>query len=407
MPNFTFTARDKHGQWHNGTQAADSAAALALAIRALGWSLVNARPAEGAAVAAPGSAPKRRIGILPPAGLDVEFGLRMLANMLEGGVTLLAALKTCADQARRVRMGNIWIAVHDRVAGGMPFAEALARHPRVFPQLVIQLVRAGELSGNLEIVLEQAADQLERKRNLSVAVVSALMYPTFATVVAVGVTAFLLIKIIPDISGFLISQGRKLPAMTQALISTSQFVTGYFWPISITLGAIFLALIIIHKWPPGALFIDRVLLHIPLVGKIFRLAGTTMFARGFGMLLEAGVPVLAALDTAGGLMKNRAIAERVDHARRAVLAGSALARPLAAGREFMPMLPRMVAIGEETGTLSNVLAKVANFHEKQLESYIKRMTLLIEPIMTVVVGTIVGFVYLAFFMAVYSTVGAG
>jgi type IV pilus assembly protein PilC len=138
-----------------------------------------------------------------------------------------------------------------------------------------------------------------------------------------------------------------------------------------------------------------------------RLAGTAMFARGLSMLLEAGVPVISALETAGGLMRNLAISGRVEQARQSVLAGNTLAKPLAAGKEFMPMLPRMIAVGEETGTMSTVLVKVANFHEQQLESYVKRMTLLIEPIMTVVVGGLVGFVYLAFFMAIYSTIGHG
>jgi type IV pilus assembly protein PilC len=328
----------------------------------------------------------------------------MIANMLDGGLTLMASLKTCGDQARRVRMAKIWDDVHDHIAGGMPFSDALERHRSRFPKLVIQLAKAGESSGNLEIVLDQAAEQMERKRNLLVTVISALMYPTFAVVVAISVTAYLLVKVIPEISGFIIAEGRKLPAMTEKLIAVSNFVSHYFLPICIISGSVVVGLIILHKWLPAARVIDAFLLRIPLVGKLLRLAGTTMFARGLSMLLEAGVPMISALETAGGLLKNQAIIMRVDKARQSVLGGSTLARPLAAGREFLPMLPRMIAVGEETGTLGRVLTRVADFHEKQLESYIKRMTLLIEPIMTVVVGFIVGFVYLAFFMAIYSTV---
>ena len=395
MPTFTFTARDAAGQWHNGSQGADSPAALAAALRTRGWLLVKAEAEEAAA------APARRHGILSPTSFDVEMGLRMLANMLGGGLTLMAALKTCSEQARRPRMAVIWDEVHDRVAGGLPFADALARH-RVFSQLVVQLVRAGESSGNLEVVLEQAADQLERKRNLTITVTSALMYPVITTTLAIGVAAFMMIKVIPEISQFLVGEGRKLPAITQALISTSQFINAYLVPLGILLVASVAGVILAYKWQPAAYRMDRFLLRVPIVGKLLRLGGTTLFARGLGMLLEAGVPVLAALDTAGGLMSNRAIAARVQEARRSVLAGHTLARPLAAGKEFLPMLPRMVAVGETTGTLSTVLGKVATFHEKQLESYVKRMTLLIEPVMTIVIGTMIGFVYLAFFMALYS-----
>lgn len=195
--------------------------------------------------------------------------------------------------------------------------------------------------------------------------------------------------------------------MTQALIKTSDFFRAYIIPMTICAVSGTIALVLARMFPPAARVVDRSFLRIPIVGTLLKLGGTTLFARVLGMLLEAGVPMLAALDTAGAMMKNKAIAARVTDSRRAVLAGNPLARPLGTGGEFMAMLPRMVAVGEETGTLSGVLVKVANFHEKQLEAYVKRMTLLIEPVMTVVVGGMVGFVYLAFFMAIYSIIGGG
>jgi len=405
MPTFSFSARDTRGQWHRGILAADSSSALAGMLRARGLSLVSAKPAAAAATDAHGR--KKRIAILPATSLDVEMGLRMLANMLDGGITLLSALKTCSEQARRAQMANIWNDVSDRIEAGMSFTDALGRHSRVFPRLVIQLAHAGEISGNLEFVMERAADQLERKRNLLVQLFSAMMYPAFAIVVAVGVTAYLMVKVIPEISGFLEGEGRQLPPVTVALMATSHFVTNYFWQIFILTVSLVVGLAILHMWQPAGKKMDGIFLRIPVVGKLMRLAGTAMFARGLSMLLEAGVPVISALETAGGLMKNLAISSRVEQARQSVLAGNTLAKPLSAGKEFMPMLPRMIAVGEETGTMSTVLVKVADFHEKQLQSYVHRMTLMIEPIMTVVVGGLVGFVYLAFFMAIYSTIGHG
>jgi type IV pilus assembly protein PilC len=405
MPTFTFSARDTRGQWHRGTQAADSSSALAGALRARGLSLVSAKASAQIDAAATGRKP--RFGILPATSLDVEMGLRMLANMLDGGITLLSALKTCSEQARRAQMANIWNDVSDRIEAGMSFTDALGRHKSVFPRLVIQLAHAGEVSGNLETVMERAADQLEGRRNLLVQLFSAMMYPAFAVIVAIGVTAYLMVKVIPLISGFLEGEGKQLPPVTVALIATSNFMTTYFYQILILSGSVIVGLVILHMWPPAGKKMDALVLRVPIIGKLMRLAGTAMFARGLSMLLEAGVPVISALETAGGLMKNLAIAGRVEQARQSVLAGNTLAKPLAAGKEFMPMLPRMIAVGEETGTMSTVLVKVANFHEQQLQSYVKRMTLLIEPIMTVVVGGLVGFVYLAFFMAIYSTIGHG
>lgn len=402
MPNFSFTARDNAGQWHEGKQTADSAGALAAALRLKGWSLVNAKIADVGPVKR-----KRYRGILPATSYDVEMGLRMIAAMLDGGITLLSALKTATEQARRPSMANIWDDVHDRVIGRMPFAEALAIHKKVFPPLVVQLAKAGEVSGNLEVVLDQAAEQLERKRNLMITLTSALMYPAITTVMALGVGIYLMLKVIPEISQFLRANGQELPAMTQALIKTSDFFRAYIIPMTICAVSGTIALVLARMFPPAARVVDRSFLRIPIVGTLLKLGGTTLFARVLGMLLEAGVPMLAALDTAGAMMKNKAIAARVTDSRRAVLAGNPLARPLGTGGEFMAMLPRMVAVGEETGTLSGVLVKVANFHEKQLEAYVKRMTLLIEPVMTVVVGGMVGFVYLAFFMAIYSIIGGG
>jgi len=406
MPTFQFTARDADGRWHNGTESTATAAALSAALRQRGLSPVSVRPAARQEEEEPTSrSGNRGFGILPATSLDVEMGLRMLSNMLDGGLTLLSSLTTCADQARRIKMAKVWDSVHDRVANGASFAEAMDAHRSVFPQLVIKLTRAGEASGNLEQVLEQAADQLERNRTLMITVFSAMMYPTITTVMAIGVGAFMMIKIVPELADFLRGQGKQLPGVTLALIATSDFINKYGVPIGIIVISLVVAIVVSHQFPPGARVIDRMLLRVPVVGKILRLSATTMFARGLSMLLEAGVPVISALETAGGLVKNKAVGARVEQTRQSVLAGQSINKPLGAGTEFLPMLPRMVAVGEETGTLGVVLGKVANFHEKQLEAYVKRMTLLIEPVMTIVVGGLVGFVYLAFFMAIYAVAG--
>jgi type II secretory pathway component PulF len=405
MPTFSFTARDAAGRWHNGTQIAESTGDLAGVIRARGWALVKAEATADAGNADDTSKKSRGRGIRPARSLDVELGLRMLSTMLEGGLTLLASLKTCADQAAKPRMAGIWDDIHDRIAGGTSFGDAMSNH-RVFAKLVVQLTHAGEQSGFLERVLEQAADQLERKRELFVTVFSALMYPIFTATVAIGVGAYLTISVIPEIAKFLQAGNHRLPAITQALLSTSAFINEYLLPIGIGIGSFVVAVILGYRYRPTAIVMDHILLRIPIVGKIFRLAGTTLFARGLGMLLEAGVPMITALDTSGNMLKNRALSTRVQKAKASVLGGNSLHRPLGAGGEFLPMLTRMIAVGEETGTLSEVLIKVANFHDKQLESYVKRMTLLIEPVMTVIVGFMVGFVYLAFFMAIYSITSA-
>jgi type IV pilus assembly protein PilC len=343
--------------------------------------------------------------MLPATGFDTELGLRQLATMLEGGLTLTTALKTCADQARRPAMALVWNDIFTRIANGQTFAEAAAAHPRRFSTVVIQLIKAGEQSGTLPTVLEQAADQLERRRDLIFTLTSALMYPTFAVVLSIGVAMYLVVGVVPEIGELVKSQGKALPPITQALLDVSDFLTAHIGKIGVGFVLTVVALVVLHRNPATGPTFDRVLLRLPIFGKLLRLAGTAMFARGLALLLNSGVPLLDALSTAGGLLGNRAMANRTAAAREALMVGRTLAPRLLEGGEFLPMLGRMTAVGEETGALAEVLESVAKFHEKQLAGAIKTMSALIEPVVTVVVGGIVGFIYLAFFMALYSFAG--
>jgi type IV pilus assembly protein PilC len=418
MPSFSFTARDAFGAVRTGFQSAESPAALAAELRASGLVVVDLRPEEAAAApgaaGGPGAGAGAGLGdalnparLLPATAFDVELGLRMLASMLRSGLTLLSALRTAADQARRPRMAAVWYDVRDRVEAGMSFGEALARHPRRFPDLVVQLVRAGEQSGTLAVVLERAAEQLERRRNLRTTLLSARMYPAIVVVMALGVAAFMVFKVIPILQKFLTGRGKKLPAITQALVDVSTWLQDHVASLGVGIGAAVVALVVLHRFPPTGRVMDGMLLRTPLLGTLFRLAGTAMFARGLGLLIENGVTLIDALSTARGLLGNRVQSARIESTRNSVIAGGALAPPLLEGRAFMPMLGRMVAVGEEAGTLGMVLAEVARFHEDQLAGWVRRLSVLVEPVITLVVGGIVGFVYIAFFVALFSLSGGG
>jgi type IV pilus assembly protein PilC len=345
--------------------------------------------------------------LLPPTALDVETGLRQLAAMLDAGLTLLASLKIAADQSRRPRMAAVWEDIRRRVEGGSSFADALAAHPRRIPPLAVQLARAGEQSGTLPTVLDRAADQLERRRTLVVTLANALIYPAVVTLLAVTVGAYLALVVVPELRTLLEALNREIPPITQLLLDVSAWCGEWAPMVSIGFGAVLLAAALARKNLAAARMMDRLALRVPVVGKLLRIAGTASFARGLGMLLENGVTLADALSTAGGLTGNTAMAARAARARDALLAGGTPARALRRGGEFLPMLGRMAAVGEETGRLPEVLARVAAFHEAQLAAAVRRFSVLIEPVMTLVVGGIVGFVYLAFFMAMYSFAGSG
>ena len=216
----------------------------------------------------------------------------------------------------------------------------------------------------------------------------------------------MVVGVIPKLKGFLEGMGRKLPPMTQMLVDVSDWVRLYLPHILIGVLILTVGFIALYCTPVGRLAVDRRMLRMPVIGNLVRLAGTASFSRALGILVRSGITLLEGLRTTEDLLGNRYLASRVTAARQAVMQGGTLAEPLAAPHAFTPMLARMVAVGESAGTIDEVLDEVARFHEAQLQSSIRRLSAVIEPCIIVVVGGIVGFVYIAFFMALFSAGGA-
>jgi type IV pilus assembly protein PilC len=281
----------------------------------------------------------------------------------------------------------------------------MGEHARFSP-MVVQLVRVGEQTGQLEPVLVRAAESLEHRRRLRTTVLTAMTYPTIVLVAAVGVTAFMAFSVIPKLEKFLSTVGRSLPAMTRLLLDISRGVQDYGPYVLLGLAAAAAGGIALYYWPPGREWIDRQSLRVPLVGTLLRLAATVSFANGLSALLRSGITLLEGLRTAERLQRNRYLASQVAAARDAIMHGGDLATPLADARAFMPMLSRMVAVGESAGTLDEVLQELAGFYEAQLQNTIRQLSVIVEPVIIVVVGGIVGFVYISFFMALFAAGGA-
>lgn len=390
-----------------GTFDAASPSALIDSLRQRGWMVIDV---QAAGETVPDWSDQLALvnpwRYLPPRSTDVELSLHQLAVMLRGGLTLLASLGTVSEQARRLSMRQVWQRVAERIQGGISLADAMSEH-KCFTDLIVQLVRVGEQTGNLEQVVVRGADILEKRRALRGSLLTALAYPTIVLVAAVGVTVFMLVSVIPKLQVFLSALGRKLPAMTQLLVDLADWVQA--WGLYVLGGqvALIAVAIAVYSWPPGRYWVDRWALRVPVLGALLRLAATSMFSRSLGILIRSGVTLLEALRTVERLHRNRFLADRVSSARDSVMQGGTLAEPLRAQHAFLPMLPAMVAVGESTGTLDDVLDEVARFHESQLQVAIRRFSILIEPVIIVVVGGIVGFVYISFFIALFSTAGSG
>ncbi len=273
---------------------------------------------------------------------------------------------------------------------------------RAFGALAVELVRVGGRSGELAGALAHAAEEMEAARSLRSLVVGALVYPCLAVVMTLAITAFLVLMVIPKISEFLQSGGAELPAMTQSLMDVSAWITAHGRALLFAICAIVAAFIAARSIPASRERLDAAALRMPVSGKILRLSGTALFARAMGILVGSGVTLLDSLDVAGRLLANRRLARRVGEARDAVLAGAPLAPELRAHGEWTPMLGGMVAVGETTGALPDAFAEVARFNETLLAIVIKRFSVLIEPALIVITAAIVGYVYISFFLALFS-----
>jgi len=403
LTEFAVTVRTPTGAPRAFTRTAASAAELAAALRAEGFLVLSLEPRRAATEALPPL--WHPAWWRPLRAFDVEMGFRQLASLLRGGVALLAGLKSVEEQAPCARARRAWREVREAVYAGRGFASALGARPRVFDELAQRLTEVGERTGELERAVTRAADQMEGRRELRATVVNALIYPVLAVMLAVAVSAYLVVAVIPKVAEFLEAGGAELPHLTQLLVDVSLWLRVNGLAVLAVLAGSVAAWCVVRCTGAGREGQDVFLLHLPVVGRVLRLAGTALFARAMQTMTEAGVTLVEALAVGARLLPNRRLRRRVAAAQAAVVRGSSLADALLPAREFMPMLRQMAAIGEVSGTLPETFGETARFHEMLLARTIKRFGMLIEPVMIVITGTIVGFVYIAFFMAIFALAG--
>lgn len=401
MPEFSYISRNSIGKVQRGLMNADSLAALRSRLESQGDSLVSAKAAEQPVKLIAFSNPLHR---LPPRSIAVEVALEQIALMLESGLGILQALNTASEQTNSTTLKAVLQQVSEDIQEGESVSEAMQKH-KCFPRIAVQLARVGETTGSLDVVLKRAAEQMAAKRENVSAVRTAVAYPAFVALAAIAVAGYLVVFVIPELEKFLTSIGRTLPGITQSLMDFSFWIRTNGITLALLMVFALVAAVLTYRVPKARAVIDRWLLRIPVLGKVLRLAGTVTFASSLGVMLRSGITVLEALRTVENLHGNTHLASRVAAARETVIEGGALAPPLTEKHAFMPMLSNMVAVGENTGQLDEVLARSTQFHEARLKAAIKKLSALIEPLTIIVVGGIVGYVYLAFFMALFAAGG--
>lgn len=399
MPSFAYIARDEQGRTQRGVRDGVDVREVAGTLR--GEGLLPLRVIAG------GSLPwwRRPIHLFGPRPVDLELQLRQLAFMLRTGLPLLSALKVCAEQGSRP-LARVWNDITARIRAGATMTEAMQAQ-RCFDRLVISLVDVGERSGNLDHVITRAAEAMSRRRRTKTQVLTALAYPTLVVVLSVATVAFMMASVVPKLASFLAGLGRRLPPSTQLLVDLAEAVQVHFVRFAVFLLLLLAALAIAWSVPRSRMLLERALLRLPVVGSILRLASVSTFAHNGALLLASGVRLTAALAVLQPLFFLRVLRHRLARARERVVQGAPLAESLVAERVFPPLVHSMVAVGETSGSLDEVLEGTAQHHDEQLQELVRRLGTLIEPVILVIVGSIVGFIYFAFFMAIYSITGAG
>lgn len=402
---FVYRTKDERGRIQEALAQADSPSQLKARLTARGITVVDIRP-KGTAVGGQLGFLNTSLSIFESVGLkDMVVFSRQFSAMVGAGVAMLRSLTIMVDQCENPKMKKTLDSVRKGVESGMSLSDAMARHGDVFDKLFVSMVRAGEAGGILDDVLKRLAEFLEARAKLNAKVKSAMVYPSVVLAVAVLVFWAMLTFILPIFQGLFKNVGGELPAYTQFLITLSELMR------SIWMGLFVIAVLAaswgIRTWygtDSGRLQIDGFMLRLPVFGDLIKKVAIARFSRTFGTLVRSGVPMLSALDVVKDTAGNAVLALSVDRVSQEVRQGGSISKPLSKDVLFPPMVTQMVAVGEETGRLDEMLEKVADFYDIEVENAVEALTSLLEPIMVVGIGGIVGSVVVGMYLPIFTVI---
>jgi type IV pilus assembly protein PilC len=401
MPTtYAYRVRDRQGKLLGGTLEAENEQAVVAKLRQLGYAPVSIEAEKGAGLKAevrlPGSG---RVKLK-----DLAVFSRQFATMINSGLSLLRALTILGEQTDNKRLAQIIVLVRAEVEKGVSLSAAMAKHPKAFNRLYVAMVRAGEIGGFLDQVLVQVAETFEKEVALRGKIKSAMTYPVVVFVMVLAIVAAMLVFIVPTFEGLYESLGGKLPLPTQLLINASNLLRKFFL---LVIGAVGLLVFAFRRWKAtqkGRYAIDKFKLKVKVFGPLFHKTALSRFSRTLSTLIRSGVPILQALEIVGETVNNSVISRAVRDVQDSVREGESLATPLSKHATFPPMVVQMMAVGEETGALEVLLAKVADFYDQEIEAAVASLTSLIEPILIAVMGAAVGGMVIALYMPLFNII---
>ena len=332
---------------------------------------------------------------------DVAVMTRQLATLIEAGLPMVPALNSLSHQIENPNLQKVVTQIRERVKEGTSLSDALHEFPKVFSNLYVNMVAAGESSGALDIVLVRLADFTENQVKLRNRVLAALIYPIVMVFLASGAVVFLMVQVVPKILELFEDWGQTLPLPTVILLQTTNFLTSYGWVLLAGLVALLLGMVFYFKSESGGFVFDRLVLRVPVFGPLARIIATTRFSRTLGTLLASGIPLIKAMNIVKNIVNNRVIAKAIENSQEGIVEGESIAAPLARSGVFPAMVIDMIAVGENSGQLEHMLIKVSDAYDNQIETTVSGLTSILEPFLIVIMGGIVLFIVLAVLLPVF------
>ena len=430
MATFQYIAKDASGAERRGTvEAGDRSAAIA-AVRAQGLlptalgEVKGAAAAPAAKKAAKGTkAPAKKAGLKKDIQINIKLPnflrgriktkvltqfTRQLATLVNAGLPLMRGLEVLKRQMKDPQMVEALNGISENIAAGGTFSEALTAYPKIFDKLYVNMVKAGEAGGVLEVVLGRLAEFAEKSEKIKNKVKGAMIYPCVVLVAAVGITWFLLVAVIPKFQSVFNDMlgGAALPAITQFVINASEFMQHNGLQIALAVAAVVVICKVIGKTEKGAYLFDALKLKMPVTGTLAQRSAVSKFTRTLGTLLSSGVPILQSLVITRDTTGNRILTQAIQNVHDAVKEGESMTQPLSQCKVFPPMVVSMVEVGEETGALADMLTRIANTYDDEVDNAVAGMTAAIEPALIIVLAVVVGTVVIAMFLPMVKIIGS-
>lgn len=396
MPFYAYTAIDATGRKVRSTIEAESESHVLAKLRDQSLQVVEVKVTRKGGAVAFGKVKAKAL---------VVFS-RQFATMIDAGIPILRCLDILGSQTKDPILKPVLEQVTMDVKGGMSLNESLAKHPAVFNKLYVNMIRAAELGGILDVILDRLAGFLEYENEIKSKIKSAMMYPVLVLIFSQLMLFVLFSFVLPRFKDIFEGMDVKLPAVTSTLFAMGDFMSAYWWLILLAVAAIYIGLKLWGRTPTGRYQLDYFKLKFPIVGELSLKMSVARFCRTFGTLISSGVPMMRSLEIVGDTLNNAVLGQAIDQTRMSIREGNKLSTPLASSGLFPTMVTHMIDVGEESGRLSEMLVKIGDFYDMEVESTVKGLTSMIEPMLIIFLGVVVGFIAISVMTPVFTLVNS-